>query len=179
MTNSEEKISPVKREAIRCATVEGGMSFTEASKHFNVNINTLRSMAHRDEWQTPSVMKAKFAKALRDVKAEEEEELKVAIRLDRFDFNRKREEHRQQMMGAIDKIMTTTTDNGFEHLKVRSIRDLDVLDAMARRTLGSDIADAAEGKLMTLDFSGVKPAEIKSASPPTLVEKEEDDAIDI
>ena len=177
MAKKKESATPSQWEAMRSACVEGGMTFTEASNHYSVNLETIRSRAKREDWQTASVMRAKAQRALREVKQEEDEQLKAAIRLDRVDLVRKKEEHRMQMMQACDDIMTTTADNGFEHLKIRGIRDLEVLDAMVRRNLGMDIEDQAAGKLMTLDFSGVKPATVeeKKASPPI----DDEDFVDI
>jgi len=76
------------------------------------------------------------------------------------DFVAKREEHRQRMMEVTDDVLTKLIDNGFDHIKIKSVRDLDTLDTIARRTLGVDLEDAAGSKLMTLDFSSVAPAKV-------------------
>lgn len=154
----EKKISLAKWEAIRIACVEGGFTLRQASEHYGVSLDAIKTKCYRENWQTPSVLKERAALALREVKKEELEQLKEKIREDRVDYVAKREEHRKRMMQVSDDVLTKLIDNGFEHLKIKSVRDLDVLDTIMRRTLGIDLEDAADAKLMTLDFSNVKPA---------------------
>lgn len=131
-------------ETVKLACV-AGMTYFEASKHFGIKKNTINAYSLRHAWPTPPRIHAARLKRL--------DSQGIAVTNALLDTWANRGEiHRNTIYSMASKAIT-----GAKMQTVKSWKDAEIADKMARRAAGLDCGDTpnANQTIVNIDFLGV------------------------
>jgi len=135
-----------------------GATSTELASKYKIKPQRIRTRASREGWITPRNLDQKVderlkeidkAEAAGDISHKEAEKKKQTIEEFRENLHERQEEHKVAIDGLAKKMLESVKDRP---PKIKTVRDLDTLDRIARRNL--DMDDKGNDAMINLNVLG-------------------------